>query len=82
MPSNFWYLLKSCGFIQNRHVIIESKATKKVLYSPSLRNNQFSLSRCVYFSPKIKRLKKVRKIRFFKIPIFQKFESFKKITPN
>ena len=76
------YLLKSYGFIQNRHVIIESKATKKVQYSPSLRNNQFSPSRCVYFSPKIKHLKKVRKIRFFKIPIFQKFESFKKITPN
>jgi len=80
--SNFLYLLKSCGFIQNRHVIIESKATKKVQYSPSLRNNHFFLSRCVYFSPKIKHLKKVWKIRFFKIPIFQKFESFKKITPN
>ena len=82
MPSNFWYLLKSCGFIQNRHVIIQSKAVPKVQYSPSFRNNQFSLSPCVYFSSKIKRLKKVRKIRFFKIPIFQKFESFKKITPN
>ena len=78
MPSNFWYLLKSCGFIQNRHVIIGSKATEIVQYSPSLRNNQFSLSRCVYFSQKIKHLRKVWKIRFFKIPIFQKFESFKK----
>ena len=78
MPSNFWYLLKSCGFIQNRHVIIESKAAKKVQYSPSFRNNQISLSRCVYFSSKIIHFKKVRKIRFFKIPIFQKFESFKK----
>ena len=82
MPSNFWYLLKSCGFIQNRHVIIESEEAPKVQYSPSLRTNQFSLSRCVYFSPKIKCPKKVRKIRFFKIPIFQKFESFKKITSN
>ena len=82
MPSNFWYLLKSFGFIQNRHVIIEAKTGQKVQYSPSLRNNQFSPSRCVYFSPKMKHLKKVWKIRFFKIPIFQKFESFKKITPN
>ena len=82
VPSYFWYLLKSCGFIQNRHVIIEAKESKKVQYSPSLWNNQFSLSCCVYFSLKINHLKKVRKIRFFKIPIFQKFESFKKITPN
>lgn len=82
VPSYFWYLLKSCGFIQNRHVIIESEAATNVQYSPSLRNNQFFLSCCVYFSSKIKHLKKVRKIRFFKIPIFQKFESFKKITPN
>lgn len=60
----------------------ESKAAQKVQYSPSFRNYQFFLSFCVYFSSKIKHLKKVRKIRFFKIPIFQKFESFKKITPN
>ena len=80
--SNFWYLLKSCGFIQNCHDIIDSKEDPKVKYFPSLRNNQFSLPCCVYFSPKINDLKKVRKIRFFKIPIFQKFESFKKITPN
>ena len=82
VPSYFWYLLKSCGFIQNRHVIIESEAATNVQYSPSLRNNQFFLSCCVHFSSKIKRLKKVRKIRFFKIPIFQKFVYFKKITPN
>lgn len=82
VPSYFWYLLKSCGFIQNRHVIIESEAATNVQYSPSLRNNQFFLSCCVYFSPKIKRLKKVRKIRLFKIPFFQKIESFKKIMPN
>ena len=82
VPSNFWYLLKSFGFIQNCHVIIEAKTAQKVQYSPSLRNNQFFLSCCVYFSPKIKRLKKVRKIRFFKIPIFQKFVYFKKITSN
>ena len=82
MPSNFWYLLKSCCFIQNRHAVIESKAAKKVQYSPSFRNNQFPLSRCIYFSPKMNYLKKVRKIRFFKISFFQKFESFKKITPN
>ena len=30
----------------------------------------------------MKHLKKVRKIWFFKNPFFQKFESFKKITPN
>ncbi len=82
VPSYFWYLLKSCGFIQNRHIIIESEVATNVQYSPSLRNNHFFLSRCVHFSSKIKHLKKVRKIRFFKIPIFQKFESFKKITPN
>jgi hypothetical protein len=41
VPSYFWYLLKSCGFIQNRHVIIESEAATNVQYSPSLRNNQF-----------------------------------------
>ena len=82
VPNYFCYLLKSCGFIQNRHVVIQLKAAKKVQYSPSLRNNHFFLSSCVYFSQKIKRLKKVRKIRFFKIPIFQKFKSFKKITPN
>lgn len=78
VPSYFWYLLKSCGFIQNRHIIIESEAATNVQYSPSLRNNQFFLSCCVYFSSKIKRLKKVRKIRFFKISIFQKFVYFKK----
>ena len=82
VPNYFCYLLKSCGFIQNRHVVIQSKAVTKVQYSPSLRNNQFFLSRRVYFSQKIIHFKKVRKIRFFKIPIFQKFESFKKITPN
>lgn len=39
MPSNFWYLLKSFGFIQNCHVTIEAKTMQKVLYSPSFRNN-------------------------------------------
>ena len=70
MPSNFWYLLKSCGFIQNRHIVIESKTAAKVQYSPSFRNNQFFLSCCVYFSFKTKHLKKVRKIRYFKILVF------------
>ncbi len=40
----------------------------------------------VQFNEEIIKIKikffKVRKIRFFKIPFFQKFESFKKITPN
>ena len=38
----------------------------------------------VQFNEEIIKIKffKVRKIRFFKIPIFHKFESFKKITPN
>ena len=66
MPSNFWYLLKSCGFIQNRHVIIESKETPKVQYSPSFRNNQFSLSCCVDFLSKMKHFKKFGKSGFSK----------------
>jgi len=82
VPSYFWYLLKSCGFIQNRHIIIESEAATNVQYSPSFRNNHFPLSCCVYFLPKTNHLRKVRKIRFFKIPFFQKIEYFKKITPN
>ena len=63
-------------------IIIDSKEDPKVKYFQSLRNNHFFLSRSVYFLSKIKRFKKVRKIRFFKIPFFQKIESFKKITPN
>ena len=39
--SNFWYLLKSCGFIQNCHDIIDSKEDQKVKYFQSLRNNNF-----------------------------------------
>ena len=59
-------------------IIIDSKEDPKVKYFQSLRNNHFFLSRSVCFLSKIKHFKKVRKIRFFKIPIFQKFESFKK----
>ena len=82
VPSNFWYLLKSYGFIKNCHVIIEAKTIQKVLYSPSFRNNHFLLSCCVYFFPKTNHLRKVQKILFFKLPFFSKNHGFKKLTPN
>lgn len=78
VPSYFWYLLKSCDFIQNRHVIIESEAATNVQYSPGLRNNHFFCPVASIFRPKQNTSKKFGKSGFSKSRFFKNLNPSKK----
>ena len=86
VPSYFWYLLKSCGFIQNRHIIIESEAATNVQYSPSLRNNQFFPVLLRLFFVQNKTPQKSSENPVFQFPFFLKKSRLQKnnakLTPS